>query len=148
MQEGSGQDKGSQGGGEECLSDWPFVRQYAAMSGGVSERIGTEARHEAARGEYTSDAMARLRQGLISLEDFRLFMQSRGSDELAQVRLPPSPDAPKRPARHIPRLALRFGDPGTAWNTGSTGVRCVRTHAGRSQRRYCINEFGTACVPR
>lgn len=89
MQEGSASDERSQGGGEECLSNWPFVRQYAAVGGGVSERIGTEARQEAARGEFTSDAMARLRQGLISLEEFRLFMQSRGGDELAQVRLLP-----------------------------------------------------------
>lgn len=108
---------GSEASVEVDLSAWPFVRQYAELSGGVSERIGTEARQEAARGEYIADAMARLRQGLISLEEFRLFMQSRDGDELAQVgplhtrrtlcRLTCSPQR-KRPL-HIGLLSIHLG---------------------------------------
>ena len=86
MQEGTGSCGGSQAGDEEHQSDWRYVREYAAKAGGVSEQIGSAARQEAARDEFIADAMARLRQGLISLEDFRLYMQSRGGDEAAQVR--------------------------------------------------------------
>lgn len=92
------------------MSDWPYVRQYAGMAGGVSEQIGSEARQEAARDEYIADAMARLRQGLISLEEFRLFMQSRGGDELTQARpalpgLMHSRCTPATPNRPHPEVA-------------------------------------------
>eukprot|EP00892_Ulva_mutabilis_P005042 jgi/Ulvmu1/290/UM001_0294.1 len=83
--EASAEDGSGGGGSAELEGNWPFVRDYAAKAGGVSEQIGGAARQEAARDEFIADAMARLRQGLISLEDFRLYMQSRSSDEAAQA---------------------------------------------------------------
>lgn len=58
---------------------------YRGKAGTVPVLIGTEERAKAAAGEVINDSMARLKNGMISEEEFVQYMISRGGQEASQV---------------------------------------------------------------
>lgn len=83
-----GDDAGDEGeGGEEPgPTGLEYVELYRAKAGTVQEVIGAELRAQAAAGEVVNDPMARLKNALISEEEFLRYMAGRGGQEATQVR--------------------------------------------------------------
>lgn len=66
-------------------SNFVYVELYKDKAGTVSEVIGAEARAQAAAAEIINDTMARLKNALISEDEFMQYMIGRGGQEAAQV---------------------------------------------------------------
>jgi hypothetical protein len=67
------------------LSAFPHIRLYRAYAGTTFETIGTDARLDAAKNQFVTDTMARLRLGWISAEEFKQYVVTRRADEASKV---------------------------------------------------------------
>jgi hypothetical protein len=86
MQAGAQDEDGSAGAQDLGLTDFEFVELYRAKAGTVQQAIGAQARAAASAAEIVTDVMARLKQGIISEDEFLQYMSSRQGQEGPQAR--------------------------------------------------------------